>query len=150
MSLMLNYLDRFAPYRTIFNYRSAPKEILIECPACGESTIHQFEPLSHIDRYGYGVKTERCTFCDLIFVNPRMNAEHYARIYDAGIYRNLISAFSGGKDDHTFPSERVIGLSEHLKKNLGDRPVRVLNIGGTLSDYELLNKKINIKERNAE
>lgn len=146
MSIVHDYIVRFAPHRNIFDYRLARKEQIGECPSCEESDTRNFQTFLEIDRYGYGAKTERCLQCGLIFINPRLSIEQYAEIYDQGIYRQLISAYSGGKDDHSLSPDRVIRISEHIASRLSGRSVNVLNIGGTSSDYEILKSRITLNQ----
>src|SRR5258706_3482175 len=74
-----------------FNYASQPKQAVTACNLCGAT---EFVVLSHRDRYGYPAQAHACRRCGLVFLNPRMTAEAYGRVYN-GIYRPLVSAFHG-------------------------------------------------------
>lgn len=140
----LNVLGRFAPLRHVVNYRCLDKEKLASCPACGASVSEHAVAFACLDRYGFPVETTWCRGCDLLFVNPRPTPAAYKTFYDTGAYRRLIAAFSGHEDDHLLPQERVRQLALLLKTHVPDRPLSVLNIGGTRADYEVLATHIKI------
>ena len=74
-----------------YDYGSQPREWLSSCNLCGGTLL---VTLTHRDRYGFPAQASACARCGLVFLNPRMNAETYARFYD-GVYRPLVSAFHG-------------------------------------------------------
>ena len=74
-----------------YDYAAQPKDAIAACNLCGSS---QFIVLTHRDRYGYPAEAHACSRCGLVFLNPRMTADAYARFYD-GVYRPLVSAFHG-------------------------------------------------------
>jgi 2-polyprenyl-3-methyl-5-hydroxy-6-metoxy-1,4-benzoquinol methylase len=74
-----------------YDYAAQPKEAVDTCNLCDAST---FVVLTHRDRYGYPAQAHACRACGLVFLNPRMTADAYARFYD-GVYRPLVSAFHG-------------------------------------------------------
>ena len=144
MIWFLRALGRFAPFRHVVDFRGLDKETLTTCPACGASILQHATPFAHLDRYGFPVQTMWCRACDLLFLNPRPTSAAYKTFYDAGAYRRLITAFSGREDDHLLPQERVRQLALLLKAYVPDRPLSVLNIGGTRADYEILATHISI------
>ncbi|MDD3289196.1 MAG: hypothetical protein PHX43_09405 [Alphaproteobacteria bacterium] len=82
----------------------------------------------------------------MIFVNPRLTSECYGRLYDEGIYRAIISAFSGKTDGHILPQKRIIRLVSLLKEQFGEKPLSILNIGGTRADYDALKAGLQVKD----
>lgn len=61
-----------------FPYNHAEYETL-PCNLCGRS---EFEVLARRDSSGLPVQTVICTWCGLIFINPRMTKEWYRRYYE--------------------------------------------------------------------
>jgi hypothetical protein len=120
------------------NYRLIEKESLHRCPACKADVQENSIPFAQLDRYGFPVVTNWCWHCDLLYVNPRPTPDAYKAFYDSGDYRRLIAAFSGHEDDHLLPQARVQQLVSLLKGHVPNRPLSVLNIGGTRADYEVL------------
>src|SRR5215510_15255439 len=74
-----------------YDYAAQPKQTLTACNLCGAG---KFVILTHRDRYGYPAQAHACRQCGLVFLNPRLTAEAYARFYN-GVYRPLVSAFHG-------------------------------------------------------
>jgi len=72
-----------------FRYIEQPKESVQCCNLCGGSA---FTVLTHRDRYGYPATAVGCNLCGLVFLDPVMTREAYARFY-AETYRPLVSAF---------------------------------------------------------
>ncbi len=138
MSWVLDFIGRFAPFRHVVSYRHIEKESLHQCPACQANIQENSIPFAQLDRYGFPVNTNWCHQCDLLYINPRPTTAAYKSFYDSGDYRRLISAFSGHEDDHIMPQARVMQLALLLKPNVPNRPLSVLNIGGTRADYEAL------------
>ena len=84
-----NRADRIAALG--YDYLAQPRENVTACNLCGAS---RFVVIAHRDRYRYGAEAHACERCGLVFLNPRMTAEGYARFYD-GVYRPLVSAYHG-------------------------------------------------------
>ena len=74
-----------------FDYGAQPKSRVERCNLCG-STV--FIELAHRDRYGYPACAAACSSCGLVFLDPVMTWEAYARFY-AEMYRPLVSAYHG-------------------------------------------------------
>lgn len=146
MRFLHDFLASHAPLRRTFDYSAAPKEKLACCPGCGGPLDSSVVPFAAFDRYGFATQTSWCRRCDMLFVNPRLTAEAYAAFYDEGSYRALIYAFCGGGDGHTTPQKRVLRQAALLKEQLGDRPVSVLNVGGTRADYDALRAQLSLKD----
>jgi cyclopropane fatty-acyl-phospholipid synthase-like methyltransferase len=78
-----------------YDYAAQPKEAVTACNLCGAAA---FVVLTHRDRYGFPAQARACRRCGLVFLNPRLTADAYARFYD-GVYRPLVSAFHGRRID---------------------------------------------------
>lgn len=78
-----------------YDYAVQPRERLRACNLCGGT---QLVTITHRDRYGFPATASACAGCGLVFLNPRMTADAYARFYD-GVYRPLVSAFHGRQID---------------------------------------------------
>ena len=144
MNWYLHFIGTFSPLRHIVDYSAMSKEKLTQCPTCGLNLLEDSTYCSCLDRYGFPVFTNWCKRCDSFFLNPRPSSKAYSEFYNSGGYRKLISAFSNGKDDHHLPQKRVKRLVSLLRSVAPDRALRVLNIGGTRTDYDLLVGRIKI------
>jgi hypothetical protein len=142
MSLFLNLIGRCSPLRNIVNYRLLPKETLYRCPGCKADSKLYSTPFAMLDRYGFSVSSSWCKSCNLIYINPRPTPNAYKHFYRTGQYRRLISVFSSREEDHLLPQARVDQLVSILKNHLPNRPISVLNIGGTPADYQSLSHHI--------
>jgi 2-polyprenyl-3-methyl-5-hydroxy-6-metoxy-1,4-benzoquinol methylase len=95
-----------------YDYAAQPKQTLTTCNLCGAA---QFVILTHRDRYGYPTQAHACRRCGLVFLNPRLTAEAYARFYN-GTYRPLVSAFHGRLiDARTIQAEQREYAAERAK-----------------------------------
>ena len=115
-----------------YDYAAQPKQTLTACNLCGAA---EFVILAHRDRYGYPAEAQACRRCGLVFLNPRLTAEAYARFYD-GIYRPLVSAFHGRLiDARTIQAEQreyAAERAEFLRPFTNDTTRRtLLDIGGS-------------------
>jgi len=115
-----------------YDYAAQPKQTLTACNLCGAA---EFVILAHRDRYGYPAEAQACRRCGLVFLNPRLTAEAYARFYD-GIYRPLVSAFHGRLiDARTIQAEQreyAAERTEFLRPFIPDARRRtLLDIGGS-------------------
>jgi len=115
-----------------YDYAAQPKQTLTACNLCGAG---KFVILTHRDRYGYPAQAHACRQCGLVFLNPRLTAEAYARFYD-GIYRPLVSAFHGRLiDARTIQAEQreyAAERTEFLRPFIPDARRRtLLDIGGS-------------------
>ncbi len=86
-----------------YDYAAQPHHPVQACNLCSAT---EFVVLTHHDRYGFGAQAHACRRCGLVFLNPRMTDDAYARFYD-GVYRPLVSAFHGRLiDAHTIQDEQ--------------------------------------------
>lgn len=115
-----------------YDYAAQSKQTVTTCNLCGAA---QFVILAHRDRYGYPAQAHACRTCGLVFLNPRLTAEAYARFY-GGIYRPLVSAFHGRLiDARTIQGEQreyAAERAEFLRPFITDgRGRTLLDIGGS-------------------
>lgn len=116
----------------IFDYASQPKERVTSCNLCSSSV---FVTVAHRDRYGFPLTVDACRACGLVFLNPRMTREGYAKFYD-GPYRELVSAYHGREiNAQTIQPEQrryARALAEFIRPHV---PAKVggnmLDIGGS-------------------
>ena len=115
-----------------YDYAAQPREALPACNLCGSA---QLVTITHRDRYGFPATASACARCGLVFLNPRMTADAYARFYD-GVYRPLVSAFHGRLIDaetiqaeqHEYSVDRVDVVRPFLD---GAGLQTMLDIGGS-------------------
>jgi 2-polyprenyl-3-methyl-5-hydroxy-6-metoxy-1,4-benzoquinol methylase len=120
-----------------FDYAAQPRQAVDACNLCGGNA---FTVLTHRDRYGYPAQAHACTACGLVFLNPRLTAEAYARFYD-GVYRPLVSAFHGRLIDartiqdeqRAYAAERAELLRPFMpsRSERGGAGSTLLDIGGS-------------------
>ena len=115
-----------------YDYAAQPKQALTACNLCGAA---RFVILTHRDRYGYPAQAHACRACGLVFLNPRLTADAYARFYD-GTYRPLVSAFHGRLiDARTIQAEQRAYAAERAEFlhpfMTDDRRRTLLDIGGS-------------------
>ena len=87
---------------------------------------------------GLAVSAVKCKGCGLVFLNPRMTADAYREFYEAGHYRDLVSAFYSKwrKTDHSLdPMENyqrsyALKVLKHLK-GFGPYSGKLLDVGGS-------------------
>lgn len=114
-----------------YDYVAQPKEAVTRCNLCGAA---RFVILTHRDRYGFPAEAHACERCGLVFLNPRLTAEAYARFYQS-MYRPLVSAFHGRLIDartiqdeqRAYAAERLKFLRPFLSRSAGT----LLDIGGS-------------------
>ena len=115
-----------------FDYSAQPKGRVERCNLCGGSA---FVGLTHRDRYGYPARASGCSCCGLVFLDPVMTRESYAKFY-ARTYRPLVSAFHGRLiDARTIQQEQreyAVERGDLLAPYVGGRGYRtLLDIGGS-------------------
>lgn len=115
-----------------FDFPGQPAAEVGACDLCGGRV---FVVISHTDRYGYPAPACACAGCGLVFLNPRMTGEAYARFYEHA-YRPLVSAYHGRLIDAQTVQAEQRDYAEQLVRFL--RPVaqlprgaRMLDIGGS-------------------
>lgn len=124
--------DRSARIASLgYDYAAQPKAAVTRCNLCGAT---RFVILTHRDRYGFPAEAHACERCALVFLNPRLTADAYARFY-LSVYRPLVSAFHGRLIDartiqdeqRAYAAERLELLRPFISPNLKT----LLDIGGS-------------------
>ena len=115
-----------------FDYGAQPKSRVERCNLCGATA---FTGLTHRDRYGYPACAAACEGCGLVFLDPVMTGEAYARFY-AETYRPLVSAYHGRTIDASSiqqeQREYAVERGDLLAPYLTGRGYRtLLDIGGS-------------------
>lgn len=142
----LRFLTPYKRVKKVFDYYSVKKELLIKCPACDADGEDYFQDFGYIDRYGYNTHTSWCKSCGLIFINPRMSVEDYDRLYDEGLYGNILEAYKGPVKK---PKQQIPKRLEPFIKLLPDyfpqdRAISILDIGGTKNILNYFKQALNI------
>ena len=103
-----------------------PEELLSRrpCPTCGctEETLELEKDHMRI---------VRCTQCDLVFVNPTFDQEHYQQVYASQAYQDIVRDLGINSHDYRvkrFGAERVRIMGEYLRTADGRAP-RYLDVG---------------------
>jgi len=124
--------DRSARIASVgYDYASQPKEAVTRCNLCDAT---RFVILTRRDRYGFPAEAHACERCGLVFLNPRLTADAYARFYQS-VYRPLVSAYHGRLIDartiqdeqRVYAAERVAFLRPFVSRDLQT----LLDIGGS-------------------
>ena len=115
-----------------FDYAAQSKTDVERCNLCGHSV---FIGLTHRDRYRYPATAVCCSQCGLVFLNPVMTADAYARFY-VSTYRPLVSAYHGRLiDARTIQDEQreyAVERGDLLASAVAGRGYRtLLDIGGS-------------------
>jgi SAM-dependent methyltransferase len=115
-----------------FGYAEQPKTSIGHCNLCRGSA---FVVLAHHDRYGFAAPAMGCGRCGLVFLDPVMTREAYARFY-AETYRPLVSAYHGRAIDarsiQQEQREYAVERGDLLAPYLTSRGYRtMLDIGGS-------------------
>ena len=115
-----------------FGYAEQPKTSIGHCNLCRGSA---FNVLTHRDRYGYAASAVGCGRCGLVFLDPVMTREAYARFY-VETYRPLVSAYHGRVIDarsiQQEQREYAVERGDLLAPYLTSRGYRtLLDIGGS-------------------
>jgi 2-polyprenyl-3-methyl-5-hydroxy-6-metoxy-1,4-benzoquinol methylase len=117
--------------RLRYEYAAQPKEAVSACNLCGAT---RFVVITHRDRYGFPLQAHACRQCGLVFLNPRLTAETYARFYES-TYRPLVSAYHGRLiNAHTIQDEQLIYAAERiefLRPFVSPELKTLLDIGGS-------------------
>lgn len=126
----MNALVRMTEGPEIFPYHEQPKERVTSCNLCSSSV---FVTVAHRDRYGFPLTVDACRACGLVFLNPRMTREAYAKFYD-GPYRELASAYHGREINAQSIQPEQRRYAEALLRFLGPHvgePKSLLDVGGS-------------------
>jgi 2-polyprenyl-3-methyl-5-hydroxy-6-metoxy-1,4-benzoquinol methylase len=97
-----------------FDYAAFATEAVDTCALCGAADA---VPIIQGDRSGFPATAVMCRRCSLIWLNPRMPADQYARFYAEGTYREIVAELRGKPQDF-----------ERLKKSQEEYAAAVINI----------------------
>ncbi|MEJ7891577.1 MAG: class I SAM-dependent methyltransferase [Solirubrobacteraceae bacterium] len=78
-----------------YDFAAEPKRLLRACPLCATRLL---TTVAHEDRYGFPAQASFCNGCGVVFLNPLMTPDAYARFY-VNVYRPLVSAYHGRRID---------------------------------------------------
>lgn len=102
-----------------------PEDLLVarHCPTCGSARNRHELDKDHM-------QLVRCDDCDLVFVHPAFDEQHYREVYASKDYQQIMQSL--GEASHAyrverFGRERVGIVTRHLQA--GERPVRYLDVG---------------------
>jgi 2-polyprenyl-3-methyl-5-hydroxy-6-metoxy-1,4-benzoquinol methylase len=103
-----------------------PAELLSRrpCPTCASTEETLELEKDHM-------RIVRCTRCDLVFVNPTFDQEHYQEVYASQAYQDIVRDLGINSHDYRvkrFGAERVRIMGEHLRIPNGRAP-RYLDVG---------------------
>jgi 2-polyprenyl-3-methyl-5-hydroxy-6-metoxy-1,4-benzoquinol methylase len=112
----------------IAQYGTIPRELLIEraCPTCGSSRHVPELEKDHMT-------VVRCASCDLVYVNPAFDADHYQAMYGSREYQAIMKDLGEASHEYRverFGAERVEIMTRHLRLTDG-RPPRYLDVGSS-------------------
>lgn len=114
-----------------FDYVAQPQEAVTNCDLCGGRS---FSPYAFNDRYLLPVASVMCQGCGLLFLNPRMTAEAYAKFYGNGVYRKLLDDYYKSDITNTVgQTQEAYGnwLAWFLRPYLLNRAGTLLDVGGS-------------------
>ena len=109
----------------VARFGGIPADLLIErrCPTCGSAAWRDELQKDHM-------RIVRCADCDLVYVNPAFNEEHYRATYQSAEYQEIMRDLGEKSHDYRverFGAERVGLMAEHLRAT-GAAP-RYLDVG---------------------
>jgi 2-polyprenyl-3-methyl-5-hydroxy-6-metoxy-1,4-benzoquinol methylase len=109
----------------IEEYGKIPAELLItrNCPTCGSNNSCLEMEKDHLTLV-------RCRQCDLVYVNPSFDEEHYQRVYASETYQEIVQELGEASHDYRaerFGKERIGIMSRYLAD--GIETPRYLDIG---------------------
>lgn len=121
-------------YEAIWDYETQPKEWVTHCNLCERPANPRLDQPRGVDRYGFSYGWVFCPSCDLHFIAHRMTREAYARFYESGAYRRLVSAFHGRDVMATIEQEQeeyAARLTAILRPWAWPKANTLLDIGGS-------------------
>ena len=103
-----------------------PDDLLTEraCPTCGSSAYRDELHKDHM-------RLVRCSACDLVYVNPAFNEDHYRSVYSSNGYQAIMRDLGEKSHDYRverFGKERVELMARQLLPDAGPQP-SYLDIG---------------------
>jgi 2-polyprenyl-3-methyl-5-hydroxy-6-metoxy-1,4-benzoquinol methylase len=110
----------------VARFGKIPDELLTRrtCPTCGAASEKPELAKDHM-------VVVRCGVCDLVYVNPTFDEEHYQRVYASTEYQEIVRELGISSHDYRvgrFGTERV-ALMEALVRCRDGKPVRYLDVG---------------------
>jgi 2-polyprenyl-3-methyl-5-hydroxy-6-metoxy-1,4-benzoquinol methylase len=110
----------------IARFGKIPDELLTEraCPTCGAKAEKAELAKDHMS-------VVRCGVCDLVYVNPTFDEDHYQRVYASTEYQEIVRDLGISSHEYRvgrFGVERVGIMAMHLRSRDG-QPVRYLDVG---------------------
>ena len=110
----------------IARFGKIPDELLTAraCPTCGATAEKAELTKDHMS-------VVRCGICDLVYVNPTFDEEHYHGVYASAEYQEIVRDLGISSHEYRvgrFGTERVGIMERHLRPH-DDRPVRYLDVG---------------------
>ncbi|MAH47351.1 hypothetical protein CMI37_16115 [Candidatus Pacearchaeota archaeon] len=104
-----------------------PNELLINrnCPNCSGDSSKKILHKDHLD-------IVQCSECQLIYVSPIFNEEHYRKSYESEEYENIVKELGFGSHEYRcerFGEERVKLMEAHLGKKICPKDIKYLDIG---------------------
>ena len=103
-----------------------PADLLSDrpCPTCGSTDAAPELEKDHMT-------IVRCRACDLVYVNPTFDEEHYTKVYASADYQEIVRDLGINSHEYRvsrFGTERVGMMASHLPVVDG-RPPRYLDVG---------------------
>jgi 2-polyprenyl-3-methyl-5-hydroxy-6-metoxy-1,4-benzoquinol methylase len=100
-----------------------PDDLLVAraCPTCGSSDARHELDKDHM-------RIVRCSACDLVYVSPAFDDEHYKTVYASQEYQDIVRELGINSHDYRvqrFGRERVELMTPHLPRT----PPRYLDVG---------------------
>src|SRR6266540_4658903 len=110
----------------IAKFGRIPDELLTSrrCPTCGASSEKAELSKDHMT-------VVRCGVCDLVYVNPTFDEEHYHSVYASAEYQEIVRDLGISSHEYRvgrFGIERV-GLMDAYVRRRDGQPVRYLDVG---------------------
>ena len=110
----------------IARFGKIPDDLLTPraCPTCGANAEKPELAKDHMS-------VVRCGVCDLVYVNPTFDEDHYQSVYASAEYQEIVRDLGISSHDYRvrrFGTERVGIMETHLRSRDGQR-VRYLDVG---------------------
>lgn len=110
----------------IARFGKIPDELLTPrpCPTCGANAEKAELAKDHMS-------VVRCVVCDLVYVNPTFDEDHYQSVYASAEYQEIVRDLGISSHEYRvrrFGTERVAIMERHLQLRDG-QPARYLDVG---------------------